>query len=257
MQEPVFSYVPGESFLHTLDPRTKLAAVMLLGVLAFRTESFFGIGILFAFFVALTSFSGLPARVFFRAVRPMAMFIIFIFFAQLFFTEGRVLTSFWILHPSLEGLQNGIRLSARFILLLLFAALMTASTDPSAITCGIERILRPLPLRWLGVNSYELATMMNLSIAFLPLLFDRAERTKAAQASRGMYFGKNPLRSVPALTIPLIRGVVRDAEELSLAMESRGYQGTRRTSMHELLMQKRDWISLLVMGLFAVLMLAF
>ena len=62
-------------------------------------------------------------------------------------------------------------------------------------------MLRPLPLRWLGVNSYELATMMNLSIAFLPLLFDRVERTKAAQAS-DMYFGKNPLRSVPALTIP-------------------------------------------------------
>ncbi|WP_332881518.1 energy-coupling factor transporter transmembrane component T family protein [Methanosarcina horonobensis] len=194
---------------------------------------------------------------FFRAVRPMVLFIIFIFLAQLFFTEGRVLASFWILRPSLEGLQNGFRLSARFILLLLFAALMTASTDPSAITCGIERMLRPLPLRWLGVNSHELATMMNLSIAFLPLLFDRVERTKAAQASRGMYFGKNPFNSVPALTVPLIRGVIRDAEELSLAMENRGYQGTRRTSMHELLMQRRDWISLLVLGLLTAFMLRF
>lgn len=257
MQEPVFSYIPGKSFLHTLDPRTKLTAVMLLGILAFRTESFFGIGILFAFFVSLTSFSGLPARVFLRAVRPMVLFIIFIFLAQLFFTEGKVLTSFWILHPSLEGLQNGFRLSARFILLLLFAALMTASTDPSAITCGIERMLRPLPLRWLGVNSFELATMMNLSIAFLPLLFERVERTKAAQASRGMYFGKNPFHSVPALAIPLIRGVVRDAEELALAMESRGYQGTRRTSMHELLMQRRDWVSLSALVLFAALLLRF
>lgn len=257
MQEPVFSYVPGKSYLHTLDPRTKLASVMLLGVLAFRTESFFGIGILFTFFIALTSFSGLPAGVFFRAVRPMVLFIIFIFLAQLLFTEGQALVSFWVLHPTFEGLLNGIRLSARFILLLLFAALMTASTDPSAITCGIERMLRPLPLRWMGVNSYELATMMNLSIAFLPLLFDRVERTKAAQASRGMHFGKNPFHSVPALTIPLIRGVVRDAEELSLAMESRGYQGTRRTSMHALIMQKKDWASLLVLALFAILMLRF
>jgi len=257
MQEPVFSYVPGRSFLHTLDPRTKLAAVMLLGILTFRTESFFGIGILFTFFIALTSFTGLPAKVFFRAVRPMVMFIIFIFLAQFFFTEGQALVSFWVLQPTLEGLLNGLRLSARFILLLLFAALMTASTDPSAITCGIERMLRPLPLRWLGINSYELATMMNLSIAFLPLLFDRVERTKAAQASRGMHFGKNPFTSVPALAIPLIRGVVRDAEELSLAMESRGYQGTRRTSMHELVMQKRDWMSLLALGLFAALMLGF
>ena len=257
MQEPVFSYVPGRSFLHTLDPRTKLAAVMLLGILTFRTENFLGIGILFTFFIALTSFTGLPAKVFFRAVRPMVMFIIFIFLAQFFFTEGQALVSFWVLEPTLEGLLNGLRLSARFILLLLFAALMTASTDPSAITCGIERMLRPLPLRWLGINSYELATMMNLSIAFLPLLFDRVERTKAAQASRGMHFGKNPFTSVPALAVPLIRGIIKDAEELSFAMESRGYQGTRRTSMHELLMRKRDWMSLLTLGLFVALMLGF
>lgn len=257
MQEPVFSYVPGASFLHTLDPRTKLIAVMLLGILTFRTESFLGIGVFFAFFLALILFSRLPARVFLRAVRPMLLFIVFIFFAQLFFTEGRTLATFWILHPSLEGLQNGLRLSARFILLLLFAALMTATTDPSAITCGIERMLRPLPLRFLGVNSFELATMMNLSIAFIPLLFERIERTKTAQVSRGMYFGKNPFYSVPALAIPLIRGVVRDAEELALTMESRGYQGTRRTSIHELLMRKRDWASLLALGLFAALILRF
>ena len=89
-------------------------------------------------------------------------------------------------------------------------------------------MLRPLPLRWLGISSFELATMMNISIAFLPLLFERVERTKAAQAARGMDFVKNPFHSVPALAIPLLRGVIRDAEELALAMESRGYQGKRQ-----------------------------
>src|SRR5674476_635856 len=200
MHEPVFSYVPGVSPLHKLDPRTKLVVVMLLGILAFRIENFAGIGTLFILFFALTFVS-------------------------------------------------------RFILLLLFAALLTASTDPSAITCGIERMLRPLPLRWLGISSFELATMMNISIAFLPLLFERVERTKAAQAARGMDFVKNPFHSVPALAIPLLRGVIRDAEELALAMESRGYQGKHRTSMHELSMQNRDWIALFVIVLFIIVVL--
>lgn len=255
MQEPVFSYMPGVSPLHRLDPRTKIAAVMLLGVLTFRTESFAGIGALFAFFLALTLLSGLPMKVLFRAVRPMILFIFFIFFMQLFFTDGRALTSYWVLQPSLEGLEKGLKLAARFILLLLFAALLTASTDPSAITCGIERILRPLPLRWLGISSFELATMMNISIAFLPLLFERVERTKAAQAARGMNFVRNPLRSIPALAIPLLRGVIRDAEELTLAMESRGYQGSRRTSIYELSMQRNDWIALFILALFIIFVL--
>jgi energy-coupling factor transport system permease protein len=97
--------------------------------------------------------------------------------------------------------------------------------------------------------------MMNLSIAFLPLLFERVERTKAAQAARGMDFVKNPLRSIPALTIPLLRGILRDAEELALAMESRGYQGSRRTSIQELSMRKSDWKALFILALFILLTL--
>jgi energy-coupling factor transport system permease protein len=155
----------------------------------------------------------------------------------------------------MEGLEKGLKLASRFILLLLFASLLTASTDPSAITCGVERMFRYLPLRFLGISSFELATMMNISIAFLPLLFERVERTKAAQAARGMDFVKNPFHSIPALAIPLLRGVIRDAEELALAMESRGYQGKRRTSLHELSMKKRDWTALFILILFSIFVL--
>lgn len=255
MYEPVFSYVPGISPLHKLDPRTKIVVVMLLGILVFRIENFAGIVALFMLFFSLTLLSRLPMRILFRAVRPMVLFITFIFFTQLFFSGGSPFASFWILKPSMEGMENGLNFAARFILLLLFAALLTASTDPSSITCGIEKMLRPLPLRWLGVSSFELATMMNISIAFLPLLFERVERTKAAQAARGMDFMRNPFRSVPALAIPLLWGVIRDAEELALAMESRGYQGKHRTSIHELSMQRRDWIALFIITLFVIAVL--
>lgn len=255
MYEPVFSYVPGISPLHKLDPRTKIVVVMLLGILVFRIENIAGIVALFMLFFALALLSRLPMRILFRAVRPMVLFITFIFFTQLFFSGGSPFASFWILKPSMEGMENGLSFAARFILLLLFAALMTASTDPSSITCGVEKMLRPLPLRWLGISSFELATMMNISIAFLPLLFERVERTKAAQSARGMDFMRNPFRSVPALAIPLLRGVIRDAEELALAMESRGYQGKHRTSIHELSMQRRDWIALFIIALFVIALL--
>jgi len=255
MHEPVFSYVPGISLLHKLDPRTKIVVVMLLGILAFRIENFAGIEALFILFFALVLLSRLPMKILFRAVKPMVLFITFIFLTQLFFSDGRPFASFWILKPSMEGLENGLNFAARFILLLLYAALLTASTDPSAITCGVEKMLRPLPLRRLGISSFEFATMMNISIAFLPLLFERVERTKAAQAARGMDFVKNPFHSVSALAIPLLRGVIRDAEELALAMESRGYQGTCRTSIHEISMKKRDWITLLITALFFIIVL--
>ena len=255
MKEPIFSYIPGTSFLHELDPRTKLVAVMLLGVLSFKAGNFTRIGTLFLLFFLLALISRVPLKSFTGAIRPMCLFIIFIFLAQFFFTEGTPLETFLFLHPSLKGLEKGVELAARFILLLLFAALLTASTSPSAITAGIERLLRPFPLRWFGITSFELATMMNLSISFLPSLFERAERTKAAQVSRGLDFRKSPLKSVTALAVPLLVGVFRDTEELALAMESRGYQGKARTSMYELSMKGKDWFSLFFVFLFSICIL--
>ncbi len=138
MHEPVFSYLPGVSPLHKLDPRTKIVAVMLLEILAFRIENFVGIVALFMFFFALTFLARLPIMVFFRVIRPTMLFIIFIFLAQLFFTDGRALASFRIMKASFEGLENGIKLVSRFLLLLLFVAFLTASTDPSVVTCGVR-----------------------------------------------------------------------------------------------------------------------
>ena len=91
--------------------------------------------------------------------------IILIFFTHLCFTDVRAFASFWIMEASFEGLENGTKLVFRFLLLLLFAAFLTASTDPSAVICGVERMLRPVSLSWLGISSYELATMMNIPIA--------------------------------------------------------------------------------------------
>lgn len=97
--------------------------------------------------------------------------------------------------------------------------------------------------------------MMNISIAIFPILFDRFERTKAAQTARGMDFVQNPFHSIPALAIPLLKGVIRNTEELALAMENRSYQGTMRTSMYELSMQKKDWIALFILILFPIFVL--
>jgi|ERR1035437_6828374 energy-coupling factor transport system permease protein len=97
--------------------------------------------------------------------------------------------------------------------------------------------------------------MMNISIAIFPILFDRFERTKAAQNARGIDFVQNPFHSIPALAIPLLKEVIRDTEERTLAMENRNNQGTLRTSMYELSMQKKDWIALFILILFSIFVL--
>ncbi|WP_440956875.1 energy-coupling factor transporter transmembrane component T family protein [Methanosarcina sp. Mfa9] len=252
MPETAFNYVYGDSLLHRLDPRTKLAAVMCLSILVFREESFAGMGLLIAFFLLLTWISGVHLSFLLRSVRPLLFFIFVIFCFQLFATKGTPIIPLPVLSPTFEGLRLGTLLSLRFGLLLLYAALLTASTLPSQITNGIEHLLRPLPLRRLGVTSFDLATMMSLSIRFLPSFLENAATIRAAQLARGLDLKHDLRRGTTAIAVPLIRRSILSAEEVTEAMESRCYQGQCRTSLHELRMQKLDWIALLGLGAFSL-----
>ena len=257
MYETAFNYVSGASLLHRLDPRVKLAGVMLFSILLFREESLIGMGGFAALFFLLALSSKLRIRLLLRSVRPLAIFIIFIFCIQLFMTEGSPLFSVSSFHPTLEGLKLGSLLALRFSLLLLYTALLTASTPPGQITNGIERLLRPLPLNFLGVSSFDLASMMSLSIRFLPTFLENAASIREAQLARGLDFRHGFFRGTAALAVPLIKKSLRSAEEVALAMESRCYQGTYRTSLHELKFMRADWVSLFALaGFFTLAFLA-
>ena len=120
------------------------------------------------------------------------------------------------------ALATGLRLG----LLILQAALVTATTAPLDLVAGLEQLLRPF--RRVGVPAHDLAMMTGLALRFLPVLADEAQRISAAQAARGADLqspGRARLRALVALVVPMLLGVFRRADRLALAMESRGYRG--------------------------------
>ena len=181
MDEILLSYVPGDSFIHRLDPRTKIIAVMTMSFIVFRTATLPELGVLAAFFVFVAAISRVGMRLHLKAVRPLVIFFGFIFLMQLFLTPGRALFSAGPIHPTFEGLVQGTLVTTRFVLLILFASILTTTTRPTMITGGIERMLRPLPLGRLGITSFELATMMSLSIRFIPTILENARQIRNAQ----------------------------------------------------------------------------
>ncbi|MFP4654238.1 MAG: energy-coupling factor transporter transmembrane component T family protein [Methanohalobium sp.] len=244
MYDFFFNYVPGNSPIHKLDPRTKLIVVMVVSIFIFNTETFFELGIIAGFFSLTAFISGINYRIFLNTLRPMSIFFIFLFIIQLFLSEGVPIITLGFVHPTYEGLETGLQITTRFILLILVASLLTATTRPELITNGIERLLRPLPLRVLRVSSFDLATMMSLSIRFIPLLFDNAKKIQYLQVSRGMDFKHNIFKSFSSIAVPVIMSTKRTAQGIAIAMGSRCYQGKYRTSLFELEMKKADWIVL-------------
>ncbi|NMB16874.1 MAG: energy-coupling factor transporter transmembrane protein EcfT, partial [Firmicutes bacterium] len=151
-------YIPGESFVHRLDPRTKIIVTMLLIILLFLVETFQGYGLVALFIGGLILLSQLSPRFVLRGIRPMLVIILFTLVLHVFLSEGEAIWQLGPLKVTREGLVKGGMMVTRLLLLIIGASLLTLTTSPIALTDGIEAILSPG--KRFGLPAHELAMMM-------------------------------------------------------------------------------------------------
>lgn len=241
---PVGQYYPANTLAHRLDPRVKiiLVFVFVVSLLALKTIS--SIFLVFALVAAVMGLLRLPARWIIKSIKPLRYIILFAFLMHAFFTSsGRILFSFGPFNLFDQGIINGIMTCSRLILLVLGTSLLTITTTPIELTDGLESLLRPL--RTFGLPVHEIVMMMTLALRFIPLLLTETERIMKAQMARGAdYESSNFFRrakNMTSLLIPLFISIFRRADELALAMESRGYRGGEtRTRMRHLELRAVD-----------------
>jgi energy-coupling factor transport system permease protein len=246
-------YFPGHSWLHKLDPRTKLIATLFYISSIFTAESLFSYGLVAFFAVFCCLLSKVPVKILIKSVRPLWVIIVLTLGIHLFFTPGTLLFQLGSIQISWEGMRMGIFMSLRLVLLILFSSLLTLTTSPIALTDGIERLLRPFKV--LGIPAHELAMMMTIALRFIPTLLEETERIMKAQMARGAEFSSGSLiaraKNLVPLLVPLFISAFRRADELATAMEARCYRGGEgRTRMKELFFTGRDWIGMAVILIF-------
>ncbi len=246
-------YFPGNSLLHRLDPRAKLGMTLLYMVAVFLPRNWVSLGAAAVFLLVAVLLSRLPVRLIWRSVRPILFLVLFTSVLNIFYVTGGVTLVHWgFLRITTQGLITAAFLSVRIICLIIGSSLLTYTTTPTALTDGIESLLRPLKV--IGVNAHELAMMMTIALRFIPTLMEETHKIMAAQKARGadMESG-NLLQRVRALVpviIPLFVSSFRRAYDLAMAMECRCYRGGEgRTRMKRLRTAPRDWLSLAAMGL--------
>ncbi|MFC7061854.1 energy-coupling factor transporter transmembrane component T family protein [Halobacillus seohaensis] len=252
-------YIPGDSFIHKLDPRTKIAIIFFFVVIVFFANSVMSYGVLTLFALGSVFVTRIRVRYILKGLKPVWFLIAFTFLLHLFVTkEGEVITTIlgWDLHRG--ALIQGASISLRFFLLIMVTSLLTLTTTPIEITDAIEQLLGPLKKFRFPVH--ELALMMSISLRFIPTLMQETEKISKAQASRGVDFRtgafKDRIKAVIPLLVPLFVSAFKRAEELAMAMEARGYKGGEgRTKLRELQIGRRDWFvyvlfAILIVGLF-------
>lgn len=237
-------YVPGDSLVHRLDPRTKITIIFFFVVIVFFANSLLSYSLLVVFALVSTLITRIQLRFIMKGLTPVWFLIIFTFLLHLIVTkEGTVLFEIFNFKVYSGGLIQGIAISIRFFLLILITSLLTLTTTPIEITDAMEDMLHPL--KKIKFPVHELALMMSISLRFIPTLLQETEKISKAQASRGLDFRtgsmKERAKAIVPLLIPLFVSAFKRAEELAMAMEARGYQGGEgRTKLRELKIEKRD-----------------
>jgi len=249
-------FYPGESLLHTLDPRAKILASVGFVAALFLVGSFYGFLLVAAVVLSLLAVSRVPASAFIRFLKPVSFIVALTFLFQALFSRERAVLFEWGWLSVYEGgVSNGAFLAARILLLVLSAALLTATTPPVALTDGIEDLLSPL--KKVRFPSHEVAMMMTIALRFIPTLDEEAQKIMRAQAARGAEFSEGGLirrvKAIIPILVPLTVGAFRRADELADAMESRGYRGgDGRTRYRELRFRLRDGLALAFVAVVAV-----
>ncbi|MGE5544238.1 MAG: energy-coupling factor transporter transmembrane component T family protein [Bacillota bacterium] len=236
-------YIPGNSFVHSLDSRTKLYLVVVSMAAVLGANTLLGVVITTLFTGLFILSSSISVRTYWHGMRPLIIVVAIAAAFQIFFVPGEVIYRWWIFSVSDAGAKMGALMTYRLIMVFVLAELLTFTTSPLQLTDGLERILRPL--NKLGVPAHELAMIMTIALRFIPVFFEEADKITMAQISRGADFSGGwvkKTRNLVAIIVPLFVRAFRRADELALAMESRCYTGGEgRTRLHEAIMSPADY----------------
>jgi energy-coupling factor transport system permease protein len=241
-------YYPADSFIHRLDPRTKLITLMLLMTVLVISIKLTLLSCFFALTCVIIFFSRIPISLIFRNLNPFLWLFALTIAVHLLWTPGQIIFTIPFIHASLtlEGLHLGVVYSVRLALMVVFAALLTLTTSPIELTDALERLFAPL--KRLRLPIHEIVMMLTLSLRFIPTLLEEAQRIKNAQVSRGATFEGGLIRrmqNVVPLILPLFVSAFRRADELALAMDARCYFGGEgRTSYKHLRFVAADLVIL-------------
>ena len=252
-------YLPYDSFVHRLDPRTKLLAAIYYIVIIFfanNLATYFIMALIVLFGIYL---SNIPMEQFIRGVKPMFWLFVFTSVLQMIFTPGiTTYFEFGIISISKEGINNGIFVFLRFVLIIFMSILLTLTTEALKLTDAIEYFLTPF--KKLGLPVADLALMLSIGMRFVPTLMDEAEKIMDAQRARGMDFNEgtvtDKIQNLVPLLVPLFNRSFDRAIELATAMEARDYQGgDGRSKYRELNWKVKDTLVLVTFTLFFIVIL--
>ena len=196
-------YVPVASPVHRLPAGVKLLCLAALAVLLFARPTLTVAGAALAgTLVVGLGVARLPAAVLARQAWALRWFLL----------------ALLVVHALTTDVASGAHTVLRLLTLVLAAAVVTATTRVTEMVAVVEWLCAPL--RLVGGRPQRVGLLIAMALRFIPVLVERADRIRAAQAARGG--APRGVRALRTTIAPLLVQLLQMAHDVSEALDARG-----------------------------------
>ncbi|NWG03031.1 MAG: energy-coupling factor transporter transmembrane protein EcfT [Syntrophaceae bacterium] len=248
----IFLYLDQDTWLHRLDPRTKMIGVLIIfSICLCFNHPFYMAAISLG--VTWIAVSARALKNFWRLRLILALLIIFSTVMWPFFVKGpTLLWSFRSIQVSQESLLYGIAMGLRLATFVGTGLIFLSTTRNEEITNGLIRMGCP----------YAIAFALSTALRLVPTFAGAGATIIQAQISRGLDLESGNIFSrlskfIPQ-AVPLFIYAIRHTNLLAMALESKGFSPeSKRTLYYEPHMRGIDYgvLILLILVLGALLYL--
>lgn len=256
-------YIPGDTFFHRLDPRSKIVFMLLITAVIFIVQNIWVASAVLLTLIVIWFLAGLPFSVLKGLGKAMVGIMVFLFIVQMLLYPGETI----LIQPiiprfvplvggsgriALEGILFALLLSLRLLAMIIVLPLVSMTTPVHIFSLGLVRMGLPYRLAYTTTTALNLIPILQ---AEANVIVD-AQRLRALQVfEKGKFLDK--LRAYPPLVTPLVIGAMRRAQLIAVAMDSRAFGATKdRTYIQDIQMRAMDWAFIVFSVLYTMLAVA-
>lgn len=225
-------YEAGSSFLHRLDPITKLTALAAYSISIFLFDSIpFEVACFLLMLLTAYAIKSKSALSPIKSMYVVTLFIWLVFVQAIFTPYGTPYFSIPLHFINLPitdiGVSKGLLIGFRFLTIIIGSGLFVATTDPADLAYALMRSGIP----------YRYGFMLVTALRFIPVFQSEINTVSNAQKARGLDIDKGDvktlLKSIQYTFVPMIVSALSKVDVLAVSMEGRAFGYAKgRTFLH-------------------------
>jgi len=236
----LFLYLDRRTLLHRLDPRAKMACLVLLFALALVFNHPLYLSTLLVIVFSLVWVGRSLINLAKIRVLLLLLFLSSSILWPLFLRSEDALFKFGLISPSRGSLLYGLAMGLRLDAMVASGVVFLSTTMVEEFTWALRRFGLPYPVGF----------ALSMSFRLVPTLIGTGSTVVDAQKSRGLELDLGSIvarlkKHVPLL-VPIFFSTIRSTDALAMALEAKGF-GARRVDIGylEFRMRSRDYLAVL------------